>query len=46
VPEWIYDCDLKFDLLATQHWGSWQHFDLVEGARKLLYGFDQRGAMQ
>ena len=37
--------DLKFDLLATQDASAWQHFDLVEGAHKLLYGFDQRGAM-
>jgi hypothetical protein len=37
---------LKFDLFATQHWGAWLHLDLVEGPRKLLYGFYQRGTMQ
>ena len=26
-----YECDLKLDLLAAQHWRSWQGRDLIEG---------------
>ena len=40
------ECYLKIDLLATQRGRGWQGRDLVEGARELLYGFDQRRALQ
>ena len=38
--------DLKLDLLATQRGSAGQGRDLVEGARELLDGFDQRRALQ
>ena len=41
-----YERDLKLDLLATQRRRGGQGRDLVEGARELLYGFDQRRALQ
>ena len=41
-----YERDLKLDLLATQRGRGGQGRDLVERARELLYGFDQRRALQ
>ena len=46
MDEGSYECDLKFDLLATQRGSAGQGRDLVEGARKLNNGFEQRGALQ
>ena len=41
-----YERDLDFDLLTTQLGGGRQGSDLFEGARNLLYGFDQRRTLQ
>ena len=46
MDEWSYERDLKLDLLATQRGRGGQGRDLVEGARELLYGFNQRRALQ
>ena len=46
MDEWGYERDLKLDLLATQRGRGGQGRDLVEGARELLCGFDQRRALQ
>ena len=46
MDEWGYERDLKLDLLATQRGRGGQGRDLVEGARELRYGFDQRRARQ
>ena len=46
MHEWGYERDLKLDLLATQRGRGGQGRDLVERARELLYGFDQRRALQ
>ena len=42
----VHERNLKLDLLATQRGGGWQGHNLVEGACELLYGFDQRRALQ
>ena len=41
-----YERDLKLDLLAAQRGRGGQGRDLVERARELLYGLDQRRALQ
>ena len=46
MDEWGYERDLKLDLLATQRGRGGQGRDLVKGTRELLYGFDQRRALQ
>src|SRR5258708_37150530 len=46
MHEWGYECDLKLDLLATQRGSGRQRLSLVEGTRELLYGFNQRRALQ
>ena len=46
VHERGYERDLKLDLLATQRRRGGQGRDLVKCARELLYGFDQRRALQ
>ena len=46
MEEWIYKRDLKLDLLATQRGRRGQVRDLAEGARELLYGFNERRARQ
>src|SRR6516165_4086944 len=45
MDKWGYERDLKPDLIATQSWCAWQGRDLTEGAGELLYGFDQRRAL-
>jgi hypothetical protein len=42
MDEWRYECDLKFDLLATQRGCCGQGSNLVETMGELSYGFDQR----
>ena len=46
MEEWGYERDLKLDLFATQRGSAGQGRNLVEGARELLCGFDQRRALQ
>jgi hypothetical protein len=40
--QWGYERDLKLDPFVTQRGSGGQGRDLVEGARELLCGFDQR----
>ena len=42
MDQWGYERDLKFDLIATQHRGSGQCCDLIEGTYELIDGFNQR----
>ena len=46
MDEWSYERDLKFDLLSAQCRGRWQFFNLGEGSRELLDGFNQRRAIE
>ena len=46
VDERGYERDLKLDLLATQRGRAGQDRDLVERARELRHGFNQRRALQ
>src|SRR5258706_13923980 len=46
MHKWGYECDLKLDLLATQRGSGGQRLSLAEGTRELLYGFNQRRALQ
>ena len=42
----VYERDLELDLFATQRRSGGQGRDLGKCTRKLLYGFDERGALQ
>src|ERR1700730_18362708 len=44
--QWGYERDLKLDSFATQRGSGGQGRDLVEGARELPCGFNQRRALQ
>jgi hypothetical protein len=44
MHEWIYERDLKLDLLATQRGSGRQGRDLGKRAGDLLRGFNQRRA--
>src|SRR5258708_20975904 len=44
--QWGYERDLKVDPLVTERGSGGQGRDLVEGARELLCGFNQRRALQ
>jgi hypothetical protein len=44
--QWGYERDLKLDPFVTQRGSNGQGRDLVEGARELLCGFNQRRALQ
>jgi hypothetical protein len=46
MHEWGYERDLQLDLLATQRGSGGQSRNLAESARELLYGFNQRRALQ
>ena len=46
MDKWVYERDLKLDLLATQRGSGGQGRNLGEGARELLCGLGQRRARQ
>ena len=46
MHERSYERDLELDLLAAKHGSAGQRRDLDKRASELLYGFDERRALQ
>jgi hypothetical protein len=46
MQQWVYQRDLKFDLLAAQRRRDSQCLDLSKSARELFHGFSQRRTTQ